>query len=376
MKRLLLTCTDLMAIQFLVPHVKYLSSHGFSVELACSVVGDRLGDLHRELDGIAPIHTVRLVRSPFSPANRHGYGDLKRIIDGGSYDIIWTNEPVMGVMTRLAARGARRRGTRVVYMVHGFHFYKGAPLVNWMIYYPVEKFCSRFCDMIITINEEDHRRAATFHAKRVEKIPGVGVNLDRFSTDVNTRSEWRKKLGLADDDIALLTVGELHKGKNQQTVIRAIRKINNPHIRYFLCGKGEEEANLKKLAVGCGLKKQVHFLGYRRDIAEIMCACDIFAFLSLREGLPRALMESMASGLPVVCTGIRGNVDLIEDGKGGFVVPGDAGEVADAIKKLIDSPGLRAEMGACNEKAVEIFKEENAVEAVENIMRSVKYIDE
>ena len=120
----------------------------------------------------------------------------------------------------------------------------------------------------------------------------------------------------------------------------------------------------------------MHFLGYRRDIAEIMCACDIFAFLSLREGLPRALMESMASGLPVVCTGIRGNVDLIEDGKGGFVVPGDAGEVADAIKKLIDSPGLRAEMGACNEKAVEIFKEENAVEAVENIMRSVKYIDE
>ena len=282
----------------------------------------------------------------------------------------------MGVMTRLAARGARRRGTRVVYMVHGFHFYQGAPLVNWMIYYPVEKFCSRFCDMIITINEEDHRRAATFHAKRVEKIPGVGVNLDRFSPDVNTRSEWRKKLGLADDDIALLTVGELHKGKNQQTVIRAINKINNPHIRYFLCGKGEEEANLKKLAVGCGLEKQVHFLGYRRDIAEIMCACDIFAFLSLREGLPRALMESMASGLPVVCTGIRGNVDLIEDGKGGFVVPGDVGEVADAIKKLIDSPGLRAEMGACNEKAVEIFKEENAVEAVENIMRSVKYIDE
>lgn len=110
--------------------------------------------------------------------------------------------------------------------------------------------------MIITINEEDHRRAATFHAKRVEKIPGVGVNLDRFSPDVNTRSEWRKKLGLADDDIALLTVGELHKGKNQQTVIRAIRKINNPHIRYFLCGKGEEEANLKNLQSDVDLKNR------------------------------------------------------------------------------------------------------------------------
>ena len=114
MKKLLLTCTDLMAIQFLVPHIRYLSQNGFSVELACSDVGGRLGDLHKALDGIAPIHTVRLVRSPFSLGNRKGYGDLKKIIDGEHWDIIWTNEPVMGVMTRLAARSARRHGTKVV----------------------------------------------------------------------------------------------------------------------------------------------------------------------------------------------------------------------------------------------------------------------
>ena len=139
MKKLLLTCTDLMAIQFLVPHIRYLSQNGFSVELACSDVGGRLGDLHKALDGIAPIHTVRLVRSPFSLGNRKGYGDLKKIIDGEHWDIIWTNEPVMGVMTRLAARSVRIHGTKVVYMVHGFHFYKGAPKKNWLIWYPVEK---------------------------------------------------------------------------------------------------------------------------------------------------------------------------------------------------------------------------------------------
>lgn len=230
MKKLLLTCTDLMAIQFLVPHIRYLSQNGFSVELACSDVGGRLGDLHKALDGIAPIHTVRLVRSPFSLGNRKGYGDLKKIIDGEHWDIIWTNEPVMGVMTRLAARSARRHGTKVVYMVHGFHFYKGAPKKNWLLYYPVEKYCSRLCDMIITINEEDYRMAKTFHAGRVEKIPGVGVNLDRFAPNEKVRKEWREKLGLAEDDIALLTVGELHKGKNQQTVIRAMQQMNNSHI--------------------------------------------------------------------------------------------------------------------------------------------------
>ena len=207
MKRLLLTCTDLMAIQFLVPHVKFLSQNGFSVELACSDVGGRLDDLHRELDGIAPIHVVRLVRNPFSSGNLNGYDDLKKIINSSRGDVIWTNEPVMGVMTRLAAKKARKSGTKVIYMVHGFHFYKGAPKKNWMMYYPVEKYCSRLCDMIITINEEDYQRAKTFHSPRVEKIPGVGVNLECFAPNEAIRREWREKLGLADDDIELLTVG-------------------------------------------------------------------------------------------------------------------------------------------------------------------------
>lgn len=368
MKRLLLTCTDLMAIQFLVPHVKYLSAHDFSIELACSDVGGRLDELRTALDGIAPVHVVRLVRSPFSPGNRKGYGDLKRIIDGSRWDVIWTNEPVMGVMTRLAAKKARKSGTKVVYMVHGFHFYNGAPLKNWLLYYPVEKHCSRLCDVIVTINEEDYQRAKTFHAERVEKIPGVGVNLDRFAPDSETRQQWREKLGLAESDIALLTAGELHKGKNQQMVIRALRKANNPHYHYFICGKGEEEANLKDLAAKCGLEKQVHFLGYRKDIAEIMCACDIFVFLSLREGLSRALMEAMASGMPVVCTNIRGNVDLIENGKGGFVVQNDVDQVNRALEELSVSNVMREKMGEYNTKSVNKYRESASVDAVHKLL--------
>ena len=368
MKRLLLTCTDLMAIQFLVPHVKNLSEHGFYVELACSNVGGRMEELKSVLGGVAEVNTVRLSRSPFSAGNKEGYGDLKRIINGGKWDYIWTNEPVMGVMTRLAARKARKNGTKVVYMAHGFHFYQGAPKKNWLLYYPVEKYCSRLCDMIITINEEDYRRAKTFHAKRVEKIPGVGVNLDRFAPNKATRIEWRKKLGIGEDDIALLTVGELTPRKNQHVMIEAVSLLSNPKVKLFICGKGELESELKKQATELGIENQVVFLGYRKDIPNICCASDIFVFTSVQEGLPCALMEAMANGKPIVCSNIRGNVDLIDDGKGGMVVSNEPTKVAKAMSELINCPDKRAEMGRYNGNAVNAFREERAMEAVESLI--------
>lgn len=371
MKRLLLTCTDLMAIQFLVPHVKYLSAHGFSVELACSDVGGRLDDLHRALDGVAPIHVVRLVRSPFSPGNRKGYGDLKKIIDGSHWDVIWTNEPVMGVMTRLAAKNARKNGTKVVYMVHGFHFYKGAPLKNWLLYYPVEKYCSRLCDMIVTINEEDLRLAKAFHTARVEKIPGVGVNLDRFAPDADVRRQWREKLGLSESDIALLTVGELTPRKNQHVMLEALHQIQDSRVRLYICGRGELEQSLMDMAKSFCLEERVSFLGYRKDIPQLCCAADIFLFTSLQEGLPRALLEAMANGKPIVCSDIRGNVDLIEDGRGGFIVTNDAEAVAPALKKLIARPELRKEMGEYNMAAVDAFREEKSLAANAKLIESL-----
>ena len=372
MKRLLLTCTDLMAIQFLVPHVKFLSQNGFSVELACSDVGGRLDDLHRELDGIAPIHVVRLVRNPFSSGNLNGYYDLKKIINSSRWDVIWTNEPVMGVMTRLAAKKARKSGTKVIYMVHGFHFYKGAPKKNWMMYYPVEKYCSRLCDMIITINEEDYQRAKTFHSPRVEKIPGIGVNLERFAPNEAIRREWREKLGLADDDIALLTVGELTPRKNQHVMIEALNLLQEKNIKLFICGCGELEDKLKSQSELLGVRDQIYFLEYRKDIPKLCCAADIFVFTSVQEGLPRALLEAMANAKAVVCSDIRGNVDLIDDGDGGFVVPNNAEQVAYAIDRLIKDPQLRTQMGEYNMKKVNAFREEESLKAVLKLLENLQ----
>lgn len=353
MKRLLLTCTDLMAIQFLVPHVKYLSEHGFYVELACSEVGGRLQELRTVLSGIAPVHTVRLVRNPFSLRNRKGLSDLKKIINGRSWDVIWTNEPVMGVMTRVAAKTVRKKGTKVVYMVHGFHFYKGAPLTNWLLYYPVEKYCSRLCDMIITINEEDYQRAKGFHAKRTEKIDGIGLDTVKFATCSVDRAEKRRELGVPKDAFFVVSVGELKKHKNHEIMIRALAKTANPHIFYGICGKGELLNRLIRLSNDLDVSKQICFLGYRNDIPEILNTADLFAFPSMRDGLGLAALEAMACGLPLLTSNIRGVSDYVVDGVTGFsCATNDVSGFAERMDQYAADDALCRKIGANNMKAV------------------------
>lgn len=356
MKRLLLTCTDLMAIQFLVPHVKYLSEHGFSIELTCSDVGGRLDEVRTVLNGIAEVHKVRLVRSPFSLGNGKGYHDLKKLINGSHWDVIWTNEPVMGVMTRLAAKKARKNGTRVVYMVHGFHFYKGAPFINWLIYYPVEKYCSRLCDEIVTINEEDFERAKTFHAKRVEKINGIGLDTKKFAECNINRKEKREELGISEDVFFVVSVGELKKHKNHEVIIRALKKAHDTRIIYGICGKGELLEPLKNLAKDLGVEKQVLFFGYRKDIPEILHSADLFAFPSIRDGLGLAALEAMASGLPLLTSNIRGVSDYVKNGVTGYSYStNDINGFAEGLKKYAGDIDLCKKIGATNQSVVDMY---------------------
>lgn len=349
MKKILITSTDLMMIQFLVPHVRYLSENGYAVEIACSVVGDRIEDVRRALDGtVCAIHTVRLERSPVSPRNISGYRDMKRLLEENTYDIIWTNEPVMGVVTRLAARKARKKGTKVVYMCHGFHFYKGASLAHWLLFYPVERFMSRFCDMIVTINREDEARAKTFHCPRVEHINGIGVDFSKRRCTLS-REEKRKELGVKESDIMVLSVGELQTRKNHEAILRALGKLQDPRVQYFLCGKGELREYLEKLALRLGIRDRVHFLGYRKDVPEIMGAADIFAHPSKREGLGLACLEAMASGLPLVTSNIQGIPDYVENGVTGFLCdPEDTARFAEHLGRLILEEDTRQQISKTN----------------------------
>lgn len=372
MKRILITSTDLMMVQFLLPHVKNLSENGYEVELACSEVGGRLAEVREKAKGYAKaVHEVRLRRSPLSPTNLRGYGDMKKLMSERKYDIIWTNEPVMGVVTRFCAQKLRKQGTKVLYMVHGFHFFTGAPKMNWIIYYPVERLMARYADLIVTVNTEDYQRANTFNVNRVEYIHGIGINTERLTLGGN-RGEIRKELGLNSDDFIVLSVGELNKNKNQKTIIKAIAKAHDSSIHYIMCGKGNQYENLVAMVKKLGLEKNIHFLGYRRDVVDICSQVDVYVMPSFREGLPISSLEAMYCGLPLLTSNIRGLVDVNKDGRNGYLcASSDSDSFARYIVALKSDDILRKRMGELNKKEVIPFTIANTQKEVFGILSSL-----
>ena len=371
-KRILVTSTDLMMVQFLVPHMIHLSENGYQIEIACSNVGGRVDEIRSKFkEHMIKMHIVRLKRSPASPVNLAGYQDMKGIISRGGYDLIWTNEPVMGVVTRLAARKARKYGTKVLYMTHGFHFFKGAPRKNWLVFYTAERWASRYCDVITAINREDFLCAKQMHSPVVKYIHGIGINPDRLNK-ADDRSDIRRELGLKKNDFICISVGELNENKNHQVVIRALGKLQDPDIHYIVCGQGGQLDHLKKLAEEQKLQENIHFLGYRRDVLSLCRQSDLFIFPSYREGLGIAPLEAMYCGLPLITSNIRGPVDFMKDGKTGYLAdPDDVDSFASKIKALKENPDLRTEMGENNKKAVCPFLLDNTKREVLNLIKEI-----
>lgn len=332
-------------MEFHIPYLKMFQEQGWETAVAAR------NDYENPDECVIPYcdtyYDIPFARNPLQPSNVTAYRKLKKIIDEGEYDIIHCHTPVGGMLGRYAARHARRRGTRVIYTAHGFHFYKGAPLKNWLLYYPAERVMAHYTDVLITINQEDYNRAQGFHARQIYYVPGVGIDLKRFApqTDESVRTHEnelkRAELGLKQDDYVVLSVGELIKRKNHETVIRAIAEIKTnsndvyQHLQYVICGRGVLETQLKQLAKELEVQEHVHFLGYRSDICQICHASDLFVFMSLQEGLPVALMEAMACGLPVVCSAIRGNVDLVVDGENGVLSENTTNDLAKNVSSFI-----------------------------------------
>ena len=311
-------------------------------------------------------------RNPLKPGNVKAYKMLREIIEKKQFDLIYCHTPVGAMLARLAGISARKKGTKVIYMAHGFHFYNGAPLLNWMIYYPAEKFLSRFTDGLITINQEDYRRAQKFHAGKTILIPGVGIDLDKFQKKEPTRQEIRNKLGIPDGKIILMSVGELTKRKNHMVVIDALARLKEYDILYVICGDGPLKARLRAKAEELGVRDRVKLLGFRKDIAELHKAADIFVFPSLQEGLPVALMEAMASGLPIVASKIRGNEDLISNNQGGYLVnPTDSEQVAKAIEKMIQNPEKREKMEERNLEIITKYGQETVLQKMDEFFDEI-----
>lgn len=311
-------------------------------------------------------------RNPLKPGNVKAYRMLRQIIEKEQFDLIYCHTPVGAMLARLAGISARKKGTKVIYMAHGFHFYSGAPLLNWMLYYPVEKFLSRFTDGLITINQEDFQRAQKFHAGKTVLIPGVGIDLDKFQKKEPTRQEIRNKLSIPESKIILMSVGELTKRKNHMVMIEALARLKEYDILYVICGDGPLKAQLRAKAEELGVRDRLKLLGFRKDIAELHKAADIFVFPSLQEGLPVALMEAMASGLPIVASKIRGNEDLISNNQGGYLVnPTDSEQVAKAIEKMIQNPKKREKMEKRNLEIITKYGQETVLQKMDEFFDEI-----
>lgn len=376
MKKVLFVATVVKThiMEFHIPYLKMFKEEGWETAVAAR------NDYENPEDCVIPYcdtyYNIPFERNPLKPGNLTAYKELKRVINEGGYDIIHCHTPVGAMLTRLAAKQARKHGTKVFYTAHGFHFYKGAPAINWLLYYPVEKWLSRYTDVLITINREDYERAKTFKAAKVCYVPGVGIDLKKFNAGYVNKEQKRKEIGVSADDFVLLSVGELIPRKNHEVVIRALSvlkqldKLN--HIEYVICGRGAYETDLKKLAEGLDVAGHVHFLGYRNDISEICNCADLFVFMSNQEGLPVALMEAMACGLPAVCSNIKGITDLIEDGVTGLLANNTPEEVAESISEMKCDTALRNRVASAALQKIKQFDLSSVEDEMSKIYGEVK----
>lgn len=335
---------------FFESFIRRLLDEGHKVDIATNESDSQVPSCYREWG--CTVYSLDTSRSPLDRGNLRAIRQIRSLVAKEKYDIVHCHTPVAAVCTRLACRKARRHGTRVFYTAHGFHFYTGAPLKNWLIYYPVEWLCAHFTDVLITINKEDYERAKKkMKAKRVEYVPGVGVDLTKFGQTVTDKAAKRRELGVPEEAVWLLNVGELSRRKNQELIIHAIAEFENAFLT--IVGKGDLLRHLEEVANEVGVSARVRFLGYRTDISELCDACDVFVFPSLQEGLPVALMEAMASGLPVVCSRIRGNTDLIDENGGALFDPHDVSDCEAALGTVLH--GERNRFGEYNLARIRAF---------------------
>lgn len=255
------------------------------------------------------IHQIDFHRNPLNLKNIKAYKQLNILFHMYNYDIVHCNTPVGGVVGRVCAK--KNKIKRIIYEAHGFHFYKGAPKINWIIYYSIEKFLSRYTDLLITINSEDYKLAKNhFYSKKTQYVPGIGIDLEKFNPCIEKKLELRQ--GLKQDDFIILSVGELNKNKNHIAIIRELPKVK-PNIHYFIVGEGLIKNELLEQAKKLNVATRVHFLGHRSDIQYYYKIADLFLLPSLREGLPMALLEAMACGCRCFASDIRGCRDLLDD---------------------------------------------------------------
>lgn len=380
MKALMVASVASMIDQFNRENISLLQTMGYEVDVACNFeVGntsseERVKRFRQELQkqevGTFQLPIPRKILA-FSDMIQ-AYKQLKKMVEEKQYTLVHCHSPIGSVIARLACRKQRKKGLKLIYTAHGFHFFTGAPKKNWLIFYPIEKIFARYTDILITICSEDYQRARKKKlGKNIVYSPGVGIDVDKVKK-IDKKADKRQMLGIREKDILVLSVGELNQNKNHETIVRALKQLNRTDVHYVICGQGDKKEELERMAKQFGMEERLHLLGFRTDALEWMKVADLFAFPSYREGLPVSLMEAMAAGLPVVCSKIRGNVELIKDGEGGYMCePMDVASFAENLSRLIKDAEQRKCMGEKNQITVQQFDKSRVSEVMKKVYGAV-----
>lgn len=325
--KVLYTATsDIHIRTFHLPILNHLQSEGFQVTLAVEKRSDY------QFECVDDVVYLPFKRSPFKRDNLKAFKRLLKLINKRNFDYVHCHTPVVGVLTRLAVLFSKIR-PKVIYTAHGFHFYSGGPKLNFAIFFPIEWLLSNFTDIIITINTEDFEIARKhLKAKEVIKIPGMGVDEEKFHPDLSIRSYIRKELGI-EGNLVFVCVGELNHNKNQIFILQIFKRLNKriSNFKLLLIGTGDQKESLQKYATEAGLIDKVLFLGWQEDVVPFIQAADYGISASKREGFGIGLVEMLMVGLPVFASSNRGHKEVIDEGESGYLFklgsPDDAEEL-------------------------------------------------
>lgn len=375
-KVLILASVASMIDQFNMSNIDILLSLGYEVHVACNFeqgntcTKEKINQLKNKLEELnVKYYQINFTRAVYNIIQDvKAYKQVEKIMIENKYKFIHCHSPIGGVVGRLVCRNTK---TKCIYTAHGFHFYKGAPLLNWLIYYPIEKWLSRYTDILITINKEDYNRAKNkFKMRTIEYIPGVGIDTEKFLLKNFDKQQYRKKLGYADNDFVILSIGELNKNKNHEIVLKAIAELKNSSIKYMIAGKGELKEYLIDMSKNLGISNQLQLLGFRQDIPELLNSSDLYILPSLREGLNVSLMEAMSAGLPIIASNIRGNVDLIKHKTTGLLFDSsDYNLLSLEISTIYTNAQLHEKISKENHKIIQKFDSKKINQIMINIYK-------
>lgn len=381
---LILATTSGFLNQFEMGNVGILEKLGYEIHYASNTYDQHyVFDETKIIERGIQIHHIDIARSPYMVKyNWKAFWQLVEIVKKYHIQVIHCHTPVGGVLGRLVGRYFRREKLRVIYTAHGFHFFKGAPLINNSIYYAVESFLARWTDRLVLINKEDYLNGLKFHLKKdghVYQIPGVGLDMEKFQPiSEQERKKMRESMGLGDDDFFMVSVGELNENKNQEIVLKALMRLRKKnkgleHIRYGICGDGFFWERLQEDIRKWRLKGTVAMYGYCTHIKEILGCADAVVFPSRREGLGMAALEALAVGIPVIAADNRGTREYMKSGENGYVCQWDDVEgFCNAIETIRHMPlAKKHEMKKKCRQSVERFQKKYADEIMEQVYRGL-----